>query len=215
MKCLLFLILVGLSFACTSKTKNKGISTTSLPDTLESRGLNPSPFLKDSQVNLCFATFHIPKGWRLANDDTLTKVADRTCRVRIHNASGKLIYVENGFGTNGDPSEPHVMPARFRAAYIRNKVDTSDIMFADDPRLPKFRKKSPYRWTYDTIAGYKVKIFYPKEKGNYYFGIYIDSVGNDRDDVAEFSLYTSDLNSQEFEELKKVIRTLRIKPMDD
>ena len=218
MKCLLFLILVGLIFACTSKTKGKGISTTTrLPGSLEqdNKSLNPRPFLKDSQINLCFATFHIPKGWRLANDDTLTKVADRTCRVRIHNESGKLIYVENGFGTNGDQSEPNVMPARFRSGYIRNNADTSDIMFSDDPRLPKVRKKSPYKWTYETIAGYKVKIFHPKEPGNWYFGIYIDSVGYERDDVAEFSLYTRDLNSREFEELKRVIRTLKLLPIGD
>ncbi|HRG83641.1 MAG TPA: cyclin family protein, partial [Chitinophagaceae bacterium] len=88
-----------------SSTIDKDISNDQTPETV---------FDKDTQFVLYSGEITLPKGWRVANDDTILQVADATSRYRFHNKNGKLIFLQYGLGTIGNPSEPNVQSAIFR-----------------------------------------------------------------------------------------------------
>lgn len=200
----LIIVITGLFAACNPKNKKAvGLSKTNGPTEI---------FAKDTQLHLYLTTLTVPKGWRFALDDTLPKVADATFRIRLHNKSGKLIYIEHGLSTNGDRSEPEVVPASMRAGYLRNRIDTAGVVFSDDPRLPDMRRRLGYKFSFEPIGGYRAKLFEPGRVGLGYSGVYIDSVGFVAGNVAEFSLYAENLDRFENAELKSVIRTLVLRP---
>ncbi len=50
-------------------------------------------------------TMKVPRGWRLANDDTLQKTPDATYRRRLHNKSNQLVYILTGLGAFYDSND--------------------------------------------------------------------------------------------------------------
>jgi hypothetical protein len=150
MKILLFVIILFCLNAC-----NSGGQESVSPSTIKES--KAAIFSNDTLINLYLISLTIPKAWKLANDDTLPKVPDATIRFRLHNRNGKLVYIEHGFSTNSDISEPNVMPARFRVGYQRNQTGTSDIIFSDNPRLTELRKQWAYSYTFEEIDGHRAK----------------------------------------------------------
>jgi hypothetical protein len=171
-------------------------------------------FSKDTQLDLYSASITIPKGWRRTIDDTLVTVGDATVRYRFHNKKGILVFLQYGLSTIGNPAETSVVPARFRKGYIRNSLDTSEIIFTDNPGLNKIRENSKYTFFSRNIGTFQATIFDPKRTGNGYTGMYIDSIGEVAGNIADLVLYAENLDSLENIELEKVIGTLVLKHFD-
>ncbi|MFL5741480.1 MAG: hypothetical protein ACJ75B_14745 [Flavisolibacter sp.] len=169
-------------------------------------------FSKDTQLNICDGFIMVPKGWRLENkDDDSPRVADATARYRFHNADNKIIYLEYGLGAGINPAEPDVLSSRFRKGYIANKIDTSDIIFSDNPGLARRRWKSKYFFSLENISNFQADFFRPKHIGKGYTGFYIDSIGQVAGNIASLAFYAEDLNGAESKELENVARSLLIK----
>lgn len=169
-------------------------------------------FPRDTVLNLYEASLRLPKGWRLAKNDTLPVVGDATARYRFHNSHGKLIYFQYGLGTIGNPAEPDVQSSRFRKGYLENGADTSEIIFTDNPKLVAIRQRSGHKFTEEEVSGFQALVYQPKRTGKGFTGIYIDSVGAIAGNIAGLTLYAQDLDSAETTELFMVIRSLKMKP---
>lgn len=167
-------------------------------------------FSKDSVLKLYKLSLTLPKGWRIANDDTLSKLGDATTRYRFHNSSGKLIHLQYGLGTIGNPAEPKVQSFRFRKGYVKNKADTSDIIFTDNQKLTAIRGKTGYTYTEEQISGFQALFYNPQTPGTGYTGLYIDSIGQIAGNIADFTFYAKDLDSAESKEILRVVRSLKI-----
>jgi hypothetical protein len=169
-------------------------------------------FRKDTLVNLYELSITLPKGWRFANDDTLVTLPDATARYRFHNSSGKLIFLQYGLGTIGNPAEPNVQSFRFRKGYVENKADTSDFIFTDNAKLAAIRDKSGHTYTTESISGFQALLYQPKKSSVGYTGLYIDSIGVIGGNIADFTFYAKDLNTVESEELSRVMHSIKLKP---
>ncbi|MGZ8538405.1 MAG: hypothetical protein ACXWV9_09105 [Flavisolibacter sp.] len=175
---------------------------------------NPQTFNNDTLMNLYHLSLTLPKGWRMANDDTLTKVLNSTSLYRFHNANGKLIHLQYGLDTYCNPSEPNVQSVRFRKGYVENKADTSDIIFTDNPTLTAIRDKSSYTYTRERISGFDALFYKPKKDGAGYTGLYIDSIGEIAGNIADFTFYAKDLDSVEIKQLIGIIKSFKINPLN-
>ncbi len=211
MKVSVFIILI-IAFFTTCKS-NRKYSTPTSSGTIDIHENKPSfaPFSKDTQLVLYSGLITLPKGWRLANDDTLLKTGDATSRYRFHNRNGKLVFLQYGLGTIGNPAEPNVLSNRFRKGYIKNNADTSDIIFTDNPVLNKIRRKSNYNFSSKTISTFQATFFKPKHSGNGFIGIYIDSIGQIAGNIADLVLYAESFDHIESKELEKMFQSLVIK----
>lgn len=170
-------------------------------------------FNKDTLFSLNNISIIFPKGWRLANDDTLSTVCDATARYRFHNNSKKLIYLQYGLGTIGNPAEPKVQSSRFRKGYIQNGADTSGITFTDNQKLAAIREISGYIFNNEVVSGFQALFYKPRKYGAGYTGLYIDSIGTIADNIADFTFYAQNLDSAETNELIRVILSFKIKPL--
>ena len=211
MKLLHYTILV-ISFFASCKNSSTNLESPR-PDTLNVNNIESAfaSFEKDTLLTIYAGIITLPKGWRLAKEDSLPIAGDATVRYRFHNKTGKLIFLQYGLNTIGNPSELKVRSAIFRRGYVENNADTSDILFSDNPRLIKIRKKSNYLYSSETISTFQATFFKPKKYGNGYIGIYIDSVGQIAGNIADMVLYADGLDSVEVEEFKKISRGLIIK----
>lgn len=165
-------------------------------------------FSRDTLFKLYAGQITLPKGWRLAKDDTLPKAADATARYRFQTSADKLIHLDYGLGASGNPTEPNVQPARFRKGYVLNGADTAGIIFSDNPKLAKIRRESGYLYSNATVSGFKAVYFRPKVVGKGYTGYYIDSIGLIARNLADLVMYGNGLDSMETAELERVSRSL-------
>ena len=168
-------------------------------------------FLTDTILDLYQATIMVPKGWqRLIDDDSVPKIADATPRYRFYNGNKKLVKLEYGLSSIIYPAEPFVVSPRWRRLYIQFKVDTSNIMFSDNPELIQLRKKRPYTYSILNISGFEAMYYRPKQIGYGLTGIFIDSIGHIGHNIAGLNFYANDLDSLETREMTKVIMSLQL-----
>jgi hypothetical protein len=206
--CLLFAFIL---LACNGKSDKRVQSADKITDTVEKVNHEPAIFPADTLIALEALTIVLPKGWRLANDDTLMRMTNSTAEARFHNKNGKLVRLQYGLGTFGNPAEPGVVSAYFRKGYIKFNADTSGIMFTDDPRLRAIRGKSNYHFSQGRVSELPATFFRPKRIGTGYTGVYVDSIGEIAGNIADLVLYAEHLDSIENAELERVLRTLVIK----
>lgn len=203
------LLLVLIIIACRNSTSD---SKAVQADTILPAEKNlKTPFSKDTQLVLYNAAITLPEGWRTIKDDNLYKIGDATARFRFLNKSGKIIRLDYGLSTSGNPAEPDVQPAIFRKGYLHNKADTAGIIFTDNPRLSEIRAKRNYLFSSGRLSGFSATFFRPKLTGSGYTGIYIDSIGEVADNIADLVFYADGLDSLENLEFEKVSRSLKIK----
>ncbi|MBK6827227.1 MAG: hypothetical protein IPG86_10240 [Chitinophagaceae bacterium] len=205
------LVLLTLHISCKNKKTILIKPDTTPTITDNSPTISLTKFANDTLINLYNASVVLPKNWRLANDDTLLKIGDATARYRFHNKKDKLIYLEYGLGTRGNPAEPNILSSRFRKGYIALNADTSDILFTDNPRVAVLRKQSSYQFSTENISNYKAVYFRPKSTGNGYIGIYIDSIGEIAGNIPDWVMFAEALDKEESREFEKVFRSLIIK----
>jgi hypothetical protein len=198
-----------LLFSCKNHSENSKLRERDT--TIASIQLPQTTFSKDTQLILYSGEITLPKGWRIAIEDTMSEVGDATSRYRFHNRNGKLIFLQYGLSTIGNPSEPHVQSVIFRRGYVSNNTDTSVIMFTDNPHLLEIRKKSNYLYSNRYISGFEATFFRPRNIGEGYTGIYIDSIGHIARNIVDLVFYSEDLDSLESEEFEKVSQSLIIK----
>ena len=176
----------------------------------EERWTVKTSFLKDTQLELYEASIQIPKGWKQLSDETYPKIADATARYRFRNKNGKMIILEYGLSANGNPVEPSVIPARLRERYIRFNVDTTNIMFDDNPELAEIRKRGTYNFSVMNISNFEATFYQPNQNESGFTGISIDSIGEIADNLAGLTFYAKDLDLLESQELIKVIKSLKL-----
>lgn len=200
--------LFGFLIACNNKPVTPVTQATE--SNAKTADSSTARFSRDTLFKLYAGQITLPKGWRLAKDDTLPKAADATARYRFQTSADKLIHLDYGLGTSGNPSEPNVQSARFRKGYVLNGADTAGIIFSDNPKLAKIRRESSYLYTSATVSGFKAVYFRPKVMGKGFTGYYIDSIGLIAGNLADLVMYGNGLDSTETAELEKVSRSLII-----
>ena len=152
----------------------------------------------------------LPKGWSLVVDPSEVIVADATSRYNFHNRNGKPVKLEYGLGAR-NPMEKDVVSARFRNAFIKDQVDTSRIVFDDNPKLILLRKQGKFDISLLEVSGFNALVYEPKHFNNDISGIYIDSIGNVADNIAQLVLFGKNLDSLENLEIKQISSTLKLK----
>jgi hypothetical protein len=199
MKTLCLILTISLLTSCREKARDG-----------EERWTVKTSFLKDTQLELDEASIQIPKGWKQLSDESYPQIADATSRYRFRNKNGKMIILEYGLSAIGNPAEPSVIPARWRERYIRFRVDTAKTMFDDNPELAEIRKRGPYTFSILNVSNFRATYYQPKQNGNGFIGISIDSIGEIADNLAGLTFYAKDLDSLETQEMIKVIKSLRL-----
>jgi len=200
-------------FFLSCKEKPKPIlEKTNVRNNIDSIQIVEGPlFTKDTLLDYSCFSIIVPMGWRKANDDTVEKVTDATFRVRLHNKNNKLIYFEHGLG-GGDPSSDfYVEPIAKREVYKSRQLDTTYVIFSDDPQLYIKLKNKVHKTHGERISGHIAKFFEPVKFGVGYSGVYIDSVDDIAGNRVNFSAYAENLDKLESQELLKAIRTMTLK----
>jgi hypothetical protein len=180
---------------------------------MDSIQIDESPlFTKDTLLDFGCFSIEAPMGWRKANDDTLLKSPDATFRVRLPNKKNKLVYFEHGLSGYDPSSYFYVLPLAKREIYKSRQLDTTCVIFSDDPHLYIQLKNKIQKTHSEQISGHIAKVFEPVKFGVGYSGVYIDSVGQIAGNTASFSAYAENFDKLESQELLKVIRTITLRP---
>jgi hypothetical protein len=170
-------------------------------------------FPKESLLDLWSFSIVVPSGWRTANPE-FPPVADATYRKEFYNKQGKRIFFVHGLSAYDPTSKNYVVRIYKREHYKKNHLDTSHVVFSDDPFAFTKLVDSNHISYIEKISGYVTKIFMPKKNGNGFSGMYIDSTGLIAGEFATFSVWAKDLSSTETEELIRAIKTIKIKSLD-
>lgn len=164
----------------------------------------------DTTLVYDFFSIKVPNTWRKPNDDTLPKFTDATAYGRIQIGDNEFIWYSNGLGASDYSDYPAIIPTADREMYIKNKLDTSYVIFNDKPNaVDKSRLQIHKTWV-GQIEGHKAKFFEPIKTGFGYTGLYMDSVSEIKG-VAKlnFALYADKLDSVTNVAFLKSMKTIR------
>ena len=209
----LIIIILTICFVSCNRDQDKTLNT-------EKHKKNNQRFFTISKVDTTlvydFFSITVPNTWRKPNDDTLPKFTDATAYGRIQIGDNEFIWYSNGLGASDYSHFPAIVSTADREMYIKNKLDTSYVIFNDKPNsVDKSRLQIHKTWV-GQIEGHKTKFFEPIKTGFGYTGLYMDSVSEIKD-VAKlnFALYADKLDSETNEAFLRAIKTIKnFKPAD-
>ena len=138
----------------------------------------------------------VPNSWRKPNDDTLPKMTDATVHGRIQIGEDEFIWYSNGLGASDYSNYPEILPTADRNMYVEHHLDTSYVIFSDNPKSVDTTKLNIHRVWMGNIEGHRTKFFAPRKDGFGHTGIFMDSIGEIKG-VANlrFSMYANKLDS--------------------
>jgi hypothetical protein len=170
----------------------------------------------DTTLVYDFFSIIVPNSWKKPNDDTLPKMTDATAAGRIQIGDNEFIWYSNGLGASDYSEFPVIIPIADREMYLKNKLDTSYIVFSDNPKsVDKSRLKIHKTWV-GQIEGHQTKFFEPIKSGFGYSGLYMDSISEIKG-IAKlnFTLYVDKLDSSTNTAFLKAMKTIKnFKPAD-
>ena len=157
-----------------------------------------------------FFSITVPNSWRKPNDDTLPKFTDATASGRIQIGDNEFIWYSNGLGASDYSEFPAIVPTADREMYVKNKLDTSYIIFSDNPTTVDKSRLNIHRTWVGQIEGNNTKFFEPIKLGFGYTGLYMDSVSEIKG-VAKlnFALYSDKLDSGTNSSFLKAMKTIK------
>ena len=164
----------------------------------------------DTTLVYDFFSITVPNCWKKPNDDTLPKFTDATAYGRIQIGDNEFIWYSNGLGASDYSEFPAIIPTIDREIYIKNKLDTSYVIFSDNQnKVDKSRLKIHKTWV-GQIEGHNTKFFEPIKLGFGYTGLYMDSVSEIKE-VAKlnFALYADKLDSSTNAAFLKAMKTIK------
>jgi len=106
--------------------------------------------------------------------------------------------------------EPQIVE-RSSLQHMQQPVDTSELIIVENRRgvdADKYRKNNI---SWDTIAGRKAKIVYPRQSGIGTTGVYIDSLWISGSGIVRFNLYGNNLRPESEKKVLQALRTLKFK----
>jgi hypothetical protein len=169
----------------------------------------------DTTLDYTFFQITVPKSWKMPNDDTLMIFNDATTRGRIQIGENEFIWYADGLAATDWSKFPLIVPVKDREMYTNNGLNTSYIIFSDDPKSVDSSRLQIHRVWYGQISGYKTKFFAPLKAGFGYTGLYIDSTSEIKT-VAKlnFAMHADRLDSSTNAAFIKAMKTIKYRPSD-
>lgn len=167
----------------------------------------------DTTFDYEFFQITVPNSWKKPNDDTLIGITDATARGRIQIGENEFIWYNDGISATDWSEFLTIVPTKERELYKLNQIDTSYIIFNDDPKSVDSSKLAISKVWYGEISGYKTKFFEPVKIGFGFTGLYIDSV-SEIENVAKlnFALFADKLDSSTNAAFIKAMKTIKYNP---
>ena len=207
MRNLLTIIILSICFVSCNRNRDNS-SITNYDKKIHKRFFSITS--ADTTLVYDFFSITVPNTWRKPNDDSLPKLTDATASGRIQIGDNEFIWYSNGLGASDYSELPTIIPTADREIYIKNKFDSSYVIFSDNPNTIDKSRLSIHKTWVGQIEGHKTKFFEPNKLSFGYTGLYMDSVSEIKG-VAKlnFVLYADKLDSSTNAAFLKAMKTIK------